>query len=119
MLTEEQAKQFANHWINAWNSHNLDEILSHYDDNVSFVSPMALKFLNIPAGLIQGKEALRSYFAKGLAFFPNLQFELLDVLWGVDSLIVYYKNRKGIMAGEFMEIGPEGKVSRAVANYNE
>jgi hypothetical protein len=31
MLTEKQAREFASHWIDGWNSHNLDAIMAHYD----------------------------------------------------------------------------------------
>jgi len=118
MLTEEQARQLADHWIAAWNSHDLEEIMSHYEDDVTLVSPVALKLLNVPSGMIKGKDALRAYFAKGLEFFPDLNFELIDLMWGVNSLVLYYKNQKGVKAGEFMEIGPTGKVIGVVANYN-
>jgi len=30
MLTESQVRQFAGDWLRAWNSHDLDAIMSHY-----------------------------------------------------------------------------------------
>ncbi len=118
MLTERQAKELANHWIRAWNSHDLDEIMSHYEEDAVLVSPLALTALHIPSGTVAGKQALRAYFSKGLELFPNLRFELLDVTWGVNSLVLYYENQKGVRAGEFMEMGPAGKISRVFAHYN-
>jgi len=118
MLTEKQVRQLADHWIYAWNSHNLDEIMTHYDDAVVLVSPVALKILNVPSGMVNGKNALKAYFAKGLEIYPDLKFELIDLMWGVNSMMLYYKNQKGIKVGEFMEIGSTGKVLRVVANYN-
>ena len=32
---------FANHWIKAWNSHDLEAILSHYAEDIVFLSPIA------------------------------------------------------------------------------
>jgi ketosteroid isomerase-like protein len=29
-LTETEARQFAQHWVLAWNSHDLDAIMAHY-----------------------------------------------------------------------------------------
>ena len=46
------------------------------------------------------------------------KFELLDVMWGLNSVVLYYVNQKGSRTGECMEFGPTGKVSRVVANYN-
>jgi hypothetical protein len=65
-----------------------------------------------------GKDALRSYFKLGLAAYPNLAFELVDVMWGISSVVLYYVNQKGTKSGEFMELDSEQKVIRVVANYN-
>jgi predicted ester cyclase len=118
MLAENQAIAFAEHWIQAWNSHNLDEIISHYDEDVVLVSPVAAKILNERSGRVTGKEALREYFKKGLEVYPNLKFELLDVMWGLSSIVLYYINQNGTKTGEFMEIDATGKVTKAIANYN-
>jgi hypothetical protein len=118
MLTEKQARELAIYWIEAWNMHDLDAIMSHYDDNVVLISPVALKVLNIPSGIINGKKALRAYFAKGLEFFPDLKFELIDLMWGINSLGMYYQDQKGAKVGEFMELGPNGKILKVVVNYN-
>ncbi len=118
MLTEKEARELAGHWIKAWNAHDLDAIMLHYDEDVTLVSPVALKVLNIPSGMVKGKNALRAYFAKGLEVYPDLKFELIDVMWGVNSLVLYYKNQKGTKVGEFMEAGPTGKILKVVANYN-
>jgi ketosteroid isomerase-like protein len=64
MLTEEDARSLAAHWIHAWNSHNLAEILSHYAEAVVLVSPVAARILNDPLGTVKGKETLRAYFKK-------------------------------------------------------
>ena len=50
--------------------------------------------------------------------YPNLAFELLDVMWGLSSVILYYKNQKGTKTGEFMELDTNFKVTRVVANYS-
>ncbi|BFM38230.1 nuclear transport factor 2 family protein [Synechocystis sp. LKSZ1] len=118
MLTQEQANQFASHWIQAWNSHDLDEILTHYAEDVVLVSPVAVKILNDSFGTVQGKAALRDYFKKGLEVYPDLKFELLDVMWGIFSVVVYYINQKGLKAGELMELSSTGKITKVIANYN-
>jgi len=118
MLVQEEALALAKHWIAAWNSHDLDRILSHYSEDVVLISPVAAKLLNDPAGAVKGKPALRAYFQKGLEFYPQLRFELLDVMWGLSSLLLYYRNQNGTKTGEFMELDPSGKVRRVVANYS-
>lgn len=118
MLTEADARKFADEWIQAWNSHNLDAILSHYAPDVTLTSPTAAKLLQDPSGAVKGKDALRSYFSRGLEVYPDLTFELLDILWGVSSVLLYYKNQKGTKTGEFMELDSGGKIVRVVANYS-
>ena len=118
MLTEDSAKKLAAHWIQSWNSHDLDEIMSHYSEDVILVSPVAAKILNDPSGTVKGKDALRAYFKKGLEAYPNLKFDLIDVMWGLSSVVLYYVNHKGTKTGEFMEMDSQGKIIRVVANYN-
>lgn len=118
MLAEQQAIDFASHWIQAWNSHNLDEILSHYDEHIVLISPIAAKLLNEATGIVTGKQALREYFKKGLEVYPDLKFELVDVMWGMSSAVLHYIDRKGTKAGEFMEFNDAGKVIKVIAHYN-
>ncbi|KAM3105984.1 YybH family protein [Phormidesmis sp. 146-33] len=118
MLTEDQVHTFAEHWVQAWNSHDLDEIMSHYEGDVVLVSPVVAKILNNPSGTVIGKEALQEYFKKGLEVYPDLKFELIDVMWGLSSVVLYYINQKGTKTGEFMEIDSKGRVTKVIANYN-
>jgi ketosteroid isomerase-like protein len=68
------ARAFAQEWIEAWNSHDLDRILAHYVDDVRLVSPVALNLLKNGDGVVQGKAALREYFRRRLDAFPNFAF---------------------------------------------
>ncbi|MBS0421993.1 MAG: nuclear transport factor 2 family protein [Proteobacteria bacterium] len=118
MLTADHARDLASHWIRAWNAHDLDKIMSHYAEDVVLVSPAAAGILQDPSGKVAGKAALRAYFNRGLEVYPNLKFDLVDVLWGVSSVVLYYTNQKGTKTGEFMEIDAKGKIARVVANYS-
>lgn len=116
-MTEAEARALAHEWIEAWNAHDLERIVSHYDDEIVLTSPVAAERLRDPAGTVRGKAALRAYFAMGLAAFPQLRFQLRDVMWGVNSVVLYYLNQRGTMTGEFMEVTPSGRITRVVANY--
>ena len=118
MLTEENARELSAHWIQAWNSHDLAKIMSHYAEDVVLVSPTAARILNDPSGVVKGKHALRAYFKSGLEAYPNLKFDLLDLMWGLSSVVIYYLNQKGTRTGEFMEIDSNGKIVRVVATYS-
>ncbi len=113
------AREFAQEWVNAWNSHDLEKILDHYDDDVTLISPVALKLLNNGDGVVGGKAALRDYFRRGLEAYPELRFELLDVLWGLETIVLYYANKvRGSKTAEVMQMTPSGKVQRVWANYD-
>jgi hypothetical protein len=106
MLTKEEAYHFAEHWLNAWNAHDLDQIMAHYDDQVELSSPVAVLLLNDSKGRVVGKTNLRAYFGKGLAAYPMLHFKLKDVMWGVKSIVLYYENQRGTHTSEYMELSP-------------
>jgi predicted ester cyclase len=117
-VKKNEAWDLARHWAAAWNAHDLDSIMTHYDDAIELISPVAAKLLGAADGKIAGKADLRAYFQRGLEAYPELHFRLEDVLWGVNSVVLYYTNQKGTRTGEFMELSPNGKVVRVVANYN-
>jgi hypothetical protein len=117
-VTRDEAWNLANHWIAAWNNHDLDAIMAHYDDAVELTSPVAAQLLGTPDGRIVGKADLRAYFQRGLDAYPELHFGLQDVLWGVNSVLLYYTNQKGTHTGEFLELSAVGRVTRVVANYS-
>src|SRR5437016_2836044 len=100
-MTQLDAREFAREWIAAWNSHGLDAILSHYAEDVVLTSPVAARLLNDQSGAVRGKAALRSYFQRGLEAYPNLHFELLDVMCGLSSVVLCYVNQRGTKSAEF------------------
>jgi predicted ester cyclase len=117
-MTRDEAWDLANHWVGAWNGHDLDLIMTHYEDAIELTSPVAARLLGTSDGKVVGKSNLRAYFQRGLEAYPELHFRLEDVLWGVNSVVLYYTNQKGTRTGEFMELSAMGKIARVVANYN-
>jgi predicted ester cyclase len=117
-MTRDEAWKLANHWVAAWNAHNLDLIMTHYEDAIELTSPVAAQLLGTSDGKVVGKANLKAYFQRGLEAFPELHFRLEDVLLGLDSVVFYYTNQNGTRTGEYMELSPIGKVVRVVANYS-
>lgn len=118
MISEQSALTLAREWVAAWNSHDLARILEHYADDVTLTSPVAAERLGDPSGTVRGKAALRAYFELGLKAYPELHFELVDVMWGISSVVLYYANQRGTMTGEVMELDASGLVTRVIANYS-
>ena len=112
-------KSFAEEWMQAWNSHDLDRILSHYDDDVHLTSPRARVVRGADDGCVRGKSALRHYFSKGLQLVPDMNFTLEQVYSGVNSVVVEFCTSDGSKGAELMEFGESGRVCRVIAHYAE
>ena len=117
-MTRDDAWKLANDWIAAWNAHDLEATMTHYEDAVELTSPVAAQLLGVADGRVVGKANLRAYFQRGLEAYPELRFELEDVMWGLNSVVLCYRNQKGTRSAEFMQLSARGKVVRVVANYN-
>jgi hypothetical protein len=117
-MTKDEAWKLAEHWIAAWNAHDLDLIMTHYENAIELTSPVAAQLLGIPTGKVLGKTNLKAYFQRGLDAYPELHFHLKDVFVGVSSVVLFYTNQKGTLTAEFMELSAIGKVARVVANYS-
>ncbi|MCI0481530.1 MAG: nuclear transport factor 2 family protein [Candidatus Dadabacteria bacterium] len=117
MLATERTAQIAKDWIDSWNRHDLDSILTHYSEDIELTSPIVIKLLGDESGTIRGKDALRGYFEKGLAAYPDLRFEMLEVFTGVNSIVLYYGRHKGPLGAELMVLNREDKIERVIAHY--
>lgn len=112
------AEHFAADWIDSWNAHDLDRVLSHYADDFEMWSPVIIQMAGEPSGTLRGKAAVGAYWARALDLIPDLHFELMSVLVGVASITLYYKGARGRLAAEVFHFGAEQKVSRAFAHYD-
>lgn len=115
-ISADRIGQFEREWIEAWNAHDLERILSHYRDDIRFVSPVAAR-VGAPDGTLHDKAALRAYFERGLASYPDLRFEPIAALGGVGSIALHYHAIEGRQAIEVMELDARGQVRRAAVHY--
>ena len=104
---------FARDWEAAWNSHDLDRILAHYSAGIVFRSRKALGLVG--QGTLTGLPALRAYWAKALARQPDLHFTVTEVFHGHDTLVITYRNQKGVSAAETLRFDKSGHVVEASA----
>jgi hypothetical protein len=116
-MDRKQAETFAADWVAAWNAHDLEQILSHYAEALEFTSPLVVERLGRADGTIRTKEDLRSYFSVGIAPGSPLRFELIDVLPGVASVTLYYRNHRGRTVAETMFFDGAGLVAKVAVHY--
>jgi ketosteroid isomerase-like protein len=117
VITRDFAERFADEWIAAWNAHDLERVLSHYDDDFEMASPRIVDIAGEPSGVLRGKENIRSYWAKALRLNADLRFEQIGVFAGSQSVAIHYRNQAGRLAVEVFEFASSGRVARAAAHY--
>jgi predicted SnoaL-like aldol condensation-catalyzing enzyme len=116
-MEKHQAQQFAQEWVSAWNAHDLDKILSHYEEEFEMSSPAITKLTEESSGVLRGKDAVGEYWSGALEKYPDLEFKLLHVLRGSNSVTLVYEGVLGLSA-EVFHFGSSGKVARAFAHYD-
>jgi ketosteroid isomerase-like protein len=119
MIDRDKAWKFAHEWLDAWNKHDVNLIMKHYDDNIEFCSPVVQKVLGDPKGVVTGINNLREYFTKQLKKFDTLHFQLLDVFASPQSIVLYYKINRGLLAAEVMILNEDMKAVKVYANYDK
>lgn len=118
MIDRTFALRIADEWIAAWNAHDLDRILSHYADDVEMTSPFIVKVTGEPSGRLRGKAAVGAYWRAALDRMPELHFTLHEVMHGIDTVQIVYTSVRGLRAIETLWFGDEGRIVKAMANYN-
>ena len=116
MITRAFAEHFARDWIDSWNAHDLERILSHYDDDFVMSSPRIAVVAGEPSGVLRGKAAIGAYWQKALAAAPALHFELVETFVGADCIVLRYEGVRGPAAEAFF-FDESGRVVRAAASY--
>ncbi|VXB07166.1 nuclear transport factor 2 family protein [Aeromicrobium sp. 9AM] len=111
------ARQFADSWVTAWNSHDLEGVLSHFADDAVFSSPVAAQLMPNTAGILRGKEAIREYWSNGLTLIPDLRFEIQHVFVGLETVVITYRNQADRLVSEVLHFNDEGIVTSGAGTY--
>lgn len=120
VITSEEATAFAKEWAEAWNSGDLERILSHYRDDFEMRSPLIAARGFSEDGCLRGKDAIRPYWSAGLAAQPPIHFELIGVHCGIGAIAITYRSLgRGKIVVERIEIDDDGKGVRAEALYRD
>jgi hypothetical protein len=112
----DDAQRFVAQWVGAWNSHDLESILTHFSDDVTFSSPLATKIVPESQGVIEGEEALRHYWREGLGRTSDLHFDVEGVSVGIEALVIHYRNQDDRRVSE-VQCFDGALVSRGLGTY--
>jgi len=107
-MISEQNKKIALKWFEAFNEHNLEELLSLYDDNAEHFSPKLKIHKPETLGLIKGKKALHEWWQDAFKRLPTLNYEILKLTANDEQVFMEYirhvKNEEDLRVGEVLQI---------------
>jgi hypothetical protein len=89
--------------VRAWNAHDVEAVLAHFADDVTFTSPVAARIVPDSGGVLRGKEALREYWSLALSKMPDLRFEVVSVFTGVSTLVIAFRTQRDDLCSEVLE----------------
>jgi len=72
-------KQIAHLWLNAFNEHDVENLLALYDEDAVHYSPKLKIWQPETNGLIKGKQALRNWWADAFERLPELKYEIIEL----------------------------------------
>jgi ketosteroid isomerase-like protein len=104
-------------WIAAWNSRDLERVLSLYAEESEMTSDKIQALGLDSSGTLSGKAKLRTYWGKALALLPKLHFTLIDTFVSPNSIVVFYENERGAKICEYLRVDPQGKIIQGSANH--
>jgi ketosteroid isomerase-like protein len=116
IIDRDFARAFAEEWVAAWNSGDLERIFSHYVDDFEMRSPLIAERGFSATGILRGKDAIRPYWGGGIAGAkPPLKFELIDAYAGVSTVAIHYRSvgRKHVV--EVIEFDEQRRAIRGSA----
>ena len=100
--------QIANNWFTAFNEHNLDHLLSLYDDHARHYSPKLKVRHPETKGLIVGKKALREWWQESFYRLPSLHYEVVRLTPYQDRIFMEYirhvDGEEDLVVGEMLEV---------------
>lgn len=104
-------------WIAAWNSRDLEGVLSLYAEDCEMTSDRIPAFGFDGSGTLRGKPNLRMYWGKALQLRPKLEFELIDTYVSPDSVVVFYQNELGARICEYLRVNAQATIVQGSANH--
>ena len=102
-MSAQNNKQTATKWFAAFNEHNLENLLSLYDDNAQHYSPKLKIRMPETKGLIKGKQALCEWWQDAFDRLPSLQYEVIKLT--VDDEQVFMEYIRHVAGEEDLSVG--------------
>ena len=112
-MTPEKNLSIAHLWFEAFNAHNLEKLVSLYDDDAQHFSPKLKIRHPETKGLITGKDALRSWWKDSFDRLPTLHYKVTSLTSNSNSVFMEYTRTVAgedeMLVAEILEVR-DGKI---------
>ncbi len=78
-MTSEEINRIAIEWFEAFNQHDLERLLSLYDESAEHYSPKLKVRLPETKGFIKGENALRQWWKDSFDRLPSLHYKVIQL----------------------------------------
>lgn len=119
--TLDRVREIAESWTAAWNARDLEALMTHYADTVTFMSPAVADRDGVPSGVIQGKAALTRHIREDLKTVgPAVHLTLIDVraAVGVGGYTLHYRRETGAKAIVVIRLDGDERIIEARMQYH-
>lgn len=112
-MTPENLQSIAFKWFDAFNNHQLEQLLSLYDDDAEHYSPKLKIRKPETQGMIIGKQALREWWQDAFDRLPSLNYKVTTLTANGDRVFMEYirsvDGEENMLVAEVL-IVKEGKI---------
>lgn len=112
-MSSEKIQSIAFKWFEAFNNHNLEQLLSLYDEEAEHYSPKLKVRKPETLGLIKGRSALRNWWQNAFERLPSLKYKPTSFTSNNDRVFMEYirtvDGEEEMLVAEVLEIR-DGKI---------
>ena len=107
-MTPDSLQAIAFKWFDAFNNHNLEQLLSLYDDEAEHFSPKLKIRKPETNGLVSGKQALREWWQDAFERLPTLHYKATSLTANSDRVFMEYirmvKEEDDMLVAEVLDV---------------
>lgn len=117
-MTTTKNLSIAHKWLETFNNHNLEQLLSLYDDDAEHFSPKLKIHRPETQGFITGKQALREWWQDAFNRLPSLNYKVKSLTANGDRVFMEYirtvDGEDDMLIAEVLEIKEEKIIASRV-----
>ena len=110
-MTSTKNLSIAHKWFEAFNNHNLDQLLSLYDDDAEHFSPKLKVKKPETNGLVKGKQSLHDWWEEAFEQLPTLHYKVTSLTANENRVFMEYvrtvQGESDMLIAEVLEIKEE------------